>query len=383
MPDLLNFTATIDGKSYAGHLKDDTLVIPEKKLSIAKNSIHSTKLVNLITCDIKTEHSSTIQIQGSRKLIKWLMPNVFSVKLTAAIIFFITSAITLFNLGLPSWVPAVLFGSFSAALTILLLNTLEKSTKQIFIRLGVLSVLLLAPAIYFLPFSYVIFVTFLVTFLIFFIADLLQKTRRYQKIYLSIVWLLLIIFFYIAMLWVMKLSIDRNLHTKNIIAIQKTEEGSYKANRNSWSPPPDWNVSEYGLFNTLRSGRHLLFQIAPIKIQYSFDYPSTKNAGWFSATTNSIPNFFKNLDSYIASQELFLWGKFMGASKLQQITNDKKKIVNIRIYSFIDLIHSKEVAIIFAVFKASEENSLWVFSHLVPADGSAEYYVNEIINAFK
>ncbi|MDH4262489.1 MAG: hypothetical protein OEV78_05515 [Spirochaetia bacterium] len=256
---------------------------------------------------------------------------------------------------------------------------------KIFLVLLVVSV----PIMYWNPFSVYIVAAGAGIFAFFTIAHyIFSNGFNVYKYYLSLTWILLMIFLYFWIVSIFKIAVDYNLYNsvKGVLS-ESNDQTTYSFGSITWEKPIDWKVTRYSFFQTILKRRYLLWQFSPLPVQEKISTPESDEFGWIAVSMQSPLEVLSQINKYLEVQKNLLPAELLEKSNPRQDLSMNGQAI-LQSFTYYDMIERKVSSIHLLLIPVSDEQqnnplSTMIFAFKISQSASVNYYLDLIKSGIK
>ena len=323
----------------------------------------------------------------------WLNPLYSVLRFFTISTFTVSLVLSTYFLGTNEWILCLLYSFFSTGTFLLYSKLLRLPLRKSFLYTSLLYIVYNIPLLLFIPFATNLWALFILTVFLYIILSLFifnQESVLFNKLYVSIVWILLSIGCYY---WIVGyIKIRNQISYQKQISIQPQYElgsGAYSLNTLRWQPISYWNISPFSMIDSIVGGREIIFQILPISPFAIIHLPDQKYSGWVASVSQTPQQMLSFLAHYLDTNKQFIFTKLLYVSEITrlkpEIANEKKIIMLGQQYLFFDFKEKKEVILNIIIANSNKNNSNMDNSYvwLLKSDEvySLEYFMSILSNS--
>jgi hypothetical protein len=385
------------GKKYPAKLFGDKIVSELCNLNISRSDISKYKVNYFKRKILLYFNHNSVLVNYHDKLIRWFDP-LFKIRLLIVGSFMALPVLTVFtiagvNTGISRLLPLLLvslgISLVSGSLASYFFRLARLSAEHLYIKIFFLLLIVCVPVMYWYPFSVYIMAGGAGLFGLFTFGQyIFTNSFNVYKYYLSLTWILLMIFLYFWIISILKLSMDYNMYKTSRGVIRESDDRSAYAYGNMiWEKPVDWKISQYNFLQTVVKRRDLLWQFSPLPVLQKISTPETHDFGWIAVSNQPPAETLVQMNQYLEMQKNLLPADLLEKSAPVEESSSIGQVA-FQSFTYYDMIERKvsliNVLLIPVIDDLNDHSQgTMIFAFKIPENASVNYYLDLIKSGFK
>ena len=383
MISFINIYVEFRGTKYPGKLYGDKIVSDECGLTLYKKDVikykihYFKKLIHLFS------EAGVYRVSYHNIIIRWFDP-FYKVRfvIVSSFVFLPVIAVLIIS-GKSMLFPTLLFSFFLGLMAYYFFRIIHLESEYIYLKISILLMAICIPVMYWFPFTVYIFASAAgILFFLILLQLAFSRSINFSKYYLSLAWVLLIVFFYFWIITAVKIWAEFNMYKSNTgLILEKEDKSTYTYENILWQKPMDWKISRYSFWQNLLKQKNILWQFSPLPIQLKMATPEFPEFGWMAISSQTPAEVLNQVDSYLDVQKNFLLADILGKS-IPITESSRFGTMILQSIDCYDMIEREVVSIhLFLVpVRLRDHQGTMVFTFKIPQGISLNYYLDIIRN---
>jgi len=368
----------IDGKTYPARLYGDKIVSENVGISLHKSQIVRIRVNYFKRVIFLIGDSRNIAVDYSSHIIQWIDPLRTVRYFFTALLVILPPFVSLVFMGISFILPSLLISLFTGLLASYFFSILRQKTENTYFKLFALILFICLPVMYWYPFSVYFFAGTIGVLLVFFMLNyFFSETIKIHKYYLSLSWVLLVVFLNFWIFAGIKFWADYRIYSQagSMLNIsQKMDTLGF--GDTLWEKPLDWNIFQYRFLYSFLNRRELLWQISPVPISARISNPENPDFGWIAVSNENPDIVLKKINVYLEIQKIILLAELLEKTSPVYYPGMRGSLLQSFIY--YDMISRKNIEIHMLLVPANhnDQTGCIIIAFTLPRGTSLNYYLD-------